>query len=116
MTETNMRQALNIARRRQYRVWFGRWFDGKNVAQQCRQAAERGYTSLVIYDRKDLVTASPQGRYLQKRFEDDQFVPLLQAQLPSLDVTRCIGVQTYPTLFGHSTREYNQVVIDWSER
>lgn len=54
MTETNMRQALNIVRRQQYRVWFDRWFAHTNVAEHCRQSAERGFTSLVIYRRANI--------------------------------------------------------------
>lgn len=115
MAETNMRQALNIVRRQQYQVWFDRWFAHNNVAEQCRQSAERGYTSMVIYDRKSLIADSEHDQYLLKRFEDDQFVPLLQAKLPALEVSRRTGVETYQTLFGRNNREYNQVVIDWSE-
>lgn len=101
----NMAKKLHQADQQSFDTWFNRWIEHVQIEQRLIRSAQKGYHSLVVYERS--YESDP---YLIRRFEDKRFVKRLQAELPDLHVE----AQHYQAKnrFGFSIEVY-KVLISW---
>ena len=110
---TTMDKELKRAAESAYNKWFNRWYDSENLPEKLKNAAQKGFGGLRVYDRMESYPEDEASKYMKRRFEDERFIKLLKQRLPDLTVTRkeWDEQKTVPLFNYKTTRHHYAVTI-----